>query len=286
VPYVYVVDDSSGRLEGVTSLRDLIEVDPPTAVRDVMETDVVTIQPEADQEEASKLVDRYDIAALPVVDAGRRILGVVTFDDAMDVMDEEAEEDLYAMAGTGAIERPMSAPILRRVRVRLPWLFVTLAGAMAAVVILSAFEATFEQKLALALMTPVLAAMCGNIAIQSAAMLIRGFGTGEVELGQTRQIVVTELGVGTALGLTCGAMGGLVTALLFGDPILGVIVAVSMALGMIVAILVGTLTPIVLVRFDIDPAVASGPFVTTLNDVTGLATYAATATLLLRWFPG
>jgi magnesium transporter len=286
VPYVYVVEPRTERLTGVSSLRDLIEVEPQTPIREVMESDLVTIAPEEDQEKASKLVDRYDLAALPVVDAQRRLLGVVTFDDAMDVMDEEAEEDILRLAGAGPIERPMSAPVARRIRVRLPWLVVTLLGATAAVVVLSAFEATFEQKLALAMFTPVLAAMCGNIAMQSTAMLVRAFATGEVELRQTARIVGGELLVGTGLGALCGILGGILAAVLFGDVLLGAIVTISMALGMVVAILVGTLTPIVLIRLDIDPAVASGPFVTTLNDVTGLATYAATATFLIRAFPG
>jgi magnesium transporter len=220
------------------------------------------------------------------VDAQRRLLGVVTFDDAMDVMDAEAEEDLLRLAGAGPIERPMSAPVARRIRVRLPWLVVTLLGATAAVVVLSAFEATFEQKLALAMFTPVLAAMCGNIAMQSTAMLVRAFATGEVELRQTARIVGGELLVGTGLGALCGILGGILAAVLFGDVLLGAIVTISMALGMIVAILVGTLTPIVLIRLDIDPAIASGPFVTTLNDVTGLATYAVTATLPAPGVPG
>jgi magnesium transporter len=158
------------------------------------------------------------------VDAQRRLLGVVTFDDAMDVMDAEAEEDLLRLAGTGPIERPMSAPVARRIRVRLPWLVVTLLGATAAVVVLSAFEATFEQKLALAMFTPVLAAMCGNIAMQSTAMLVRAFATGEVELRQTARIVGGELLVGTGLGALCGILGGILAAVLFGDVLLGAIV--------------------------------------------------------------
>jgi len=283
VPYVYVLDD--GRIEGVTSLRELIEADGPSPISEIMETDVVTVEVHTDQEEASKLVDRHDIIELPVIDGQRRMLGVVTFDDAMDILDEEAEEDIYRLAGTGAIERPMTAPIMRRVRVRLPWLVVTLAGTLATVVILKGFSATLEQKIAFALFIPVMAAMCGNIAMQSTAMLIRGFATGEVNLGQTGRILLGELLVGLALGTLCGVLGGALAALMFGDYVLGIIVAVSMDLGMILAIVVGTAIPMLLVRFRIDPAVASGPFVTTLNDITGLTTYVATASLMLHWFP-
>jgi magnesium transporter len=203
----------------------------------------------------------------------------------MDILDEEAEEDIYRMAGTGAIERPMTAPILRRVRVRLPWLVVTLGGTLATVIVLKGFSATLEQKIAFALFIPVMAAMCGNIAMQSTAMLIRGFATGEVELSQTLRIMLGEMLVGFSLGTLCGMLGGALAALMFGDYVLGVIVAVSMDLGMILAIVVGTATPIILVRFNIDPAIASGPFVTTLNDITGLTTYVATASLMLHWFP-
>jgi magnesium transporter len=278
ISYVYVVDRAE-RLVGVMSVRDILEADPEDRVAHVMSTEVIAAHVDDDQETASRLVDRYDLVGLPVVDDGQRMLGVLTVDDAMDVLEEEAEEDLALLSGSGAVG--VKDPIGRHVRSRLPWLLLTLVGGLAAAVLVQQFKGTLDRITELVLFMPVMAGMAGSVGIQSSTVMVRGFATGEMVMGLAMRTVTSQIAVGVVVGAVCGMLTGVIALLLTGEFRMGTTVLLSMTAGITTAAGLGTLLPIACEKFDVDPAVAAGPFVTMLNDLIGLLIYFLVASLLL-----
>jgi len=281
--YVYVVDEQ-GRLAGVLSLRDLIVAPPETSVGAIMNPNVISVTADTDQEEVARQVSKYDFLAMPVVDAERRLLGIVTFDDVMDVLEEEATEDIYLLGAAGVEE---DVDILRlgpwkRATRRLPWLVLLLFGQLVAANVIAGFSSALEAMVALAYFIPILAGMGGNVGTQSLAVAVRGLATGELSRRDIFRALMVEIQTGLLLGVSTGTLIFLVALAWQGIPLLGLVVGLAMTLSMTVAALVGTLVPMVLERFGVDPAVASGPFVTTSLDVTGLFIYLGLATVFLR----
>lgn len=284
---VYAIDRDH-RLTGVVRPTQLL-LSPTTAlIRDIMDPDVTTIMPEADQEEAALLMERYDLIALPVVDEERRLLGRITIDDIVDVIREEAEEDLHRMSGLA--DEELSDPVWKVSAGRLVWLATGLVGALLSSFVIHRFEQVLERAVVLAVFIPVVMSMAGNAGIQSSAMAVQGLATGDLWLSdlpkRLRKEILVALVNAVMLALLFGILVRLLeTAGLFEsgvqDPwMLTLTVALSLATVIVLAAMIGTTVPLLLHRFKIDPALASGPFITTSNDILGLVVYFLVATHL------
>ena len=277
--YVYVVDREE-RLQGVLSLRELIVAPPETPIRQIMRTRVVTVPPDMDQEEVARVVAKYDLLAVPVVDGAGRILGIVTVDDVVDVLEEEASEDIYRLTATPRGVAAAGSPWLRA-RLRLPWLVGLLLGELVVAKVIQGFEGTLERVAQLAYFIPLLAATAGNVGTQSLATAVRGLATGEIARGQAPRVLLRELQVGLLLAVALAATSAVLVYAVLGDGPVAVTVGVAMGVNTLVAAAIGVLVPLALHWLRVDPAVASGPFVTTTLDVVGTLVYFLTATWLL-----
>jgi magnesium transporter len=283
VMYVYVVDPE-GKLVGVCSLRQFVQHRPHEHVRDFMQAEVVSVRVDADQEDVADLVSRYDLVAMPVVDAHNLLIGVVEVDDVVDVLREEATEDILQMAGAGH-QLSDARSFWPSLRVRWRWLGAAALGGTIAAYSLSSFDASLAEVPALAFFMPVVAGMGGNVGMQSSTIVVRGLAVGFLEAERVRRLVVREVALGASLGLLYGVLIGLF-ALWLGradaEPWrLGTVVSCGCAGSMVLAAIVGTCTPLALDRFGVDPAIATGPFVTTSVDVMGLLFYFWLANVLL-----
>ncbi len=285
--YVYVVD-GEGVLKGVLSLRDLLTVPPETRLGEVMHTPVIRAGVYMDQEAVARLTARYNLLAVPVVDPDEKLVGIITVDDVIDVIREEATEDMMKMSGT-TVEKgyTLSMGSISATRMRLPWLMVNVGGGIAGAWVLSMFTDTLQSALMLAAFIPISMALGGSLGLQSSTIMVRGLATGSIEMGDVRRVFLREVKVGALIGLVCGLLVGGV-ALLWHDAWLGGVVGASLFIASCVAVVTGTLTPVLFERMKIDPAVSSGPLVTMVNDLTGLVIYLglASAMLALHGVPG
>ncbi|HEX9638947.1 MAG TPA: magnesium transporter [Acidobacteriota bacterium] len=278
--YLYVLDTAE-RLVGVVSLRQLLLNAPDTPLRSMLNPDVIRVGTDTDQEEVAKLVARYDILAIPVVDHNGRLVGQVAVDDVVDIVREEATEDFLRMAGMQEEELALRSP-WRSMRVRLPWLLASFAGGLVATQVVGSFGSLIGRIVALAAFIPVINGMGGNVGTQSATIVVSGLATGRLHVRQLWSVLWRELRVAVMLGVFYGLCLGLAAEFLFPQPgLLGLVVGVSMLTSMSIAALVGTFLPMLFKRLHIDPAVATGPFVTTSVDVLGLLSYLGVALLLL-----
>jgi magnesium transporter len=280
--YVYVLD-SSGRLTGVVSLRELLVHPASTPLVSVMARDVISVGPRQDQEEVARYVARYDLLAIPVVDEHRRILGIVTVDDVVDVIREEAVEDMMLLAGVNDGVASEGKTVFALARDRAGWLLATIAGGVLAAELIGVWEDTLAKVAVLAGFIPVIMGMGGNVGIQSATLTVRGIATGHVQLGGVLAYILREAQVGLALGVVYGTLlGGYAIVRYYDQPLVGVSVALSVFFAIVAASLFGTGFPVILSRMGVDPAVATGPFVTTSVDVLGIVIYFLIASALLN----
>ena len=277
--YLYVVDEY-GKLVGVISLRQLVVVAPETPLKEFMSTDVFSVQTGMDQEEVARIVARYDILAVPVVDDSNRLVGVVTVDDVLDILRKEATEDILKMAGVGE-EFVETKSILKSTRIRLPWLFASCIGGLFAFFIIGKFESSILKYAYLAAFIPVIMGMGGNIGTQSSTIVVRGLATGRLNVRDIWSVVLKELSIGVILGLVYGALIGAVAQMRYSMVALAISVALAVISSMSIAALVGSLVPMAFARINIDPAVATGPFVTTAIDIISVFFYFKIATTLL-----
>jgi len=277
--YLYVVDDY-GKLVGVSSLRQLVLVPPDTPLKEFMATDVFSVQTSMDQEEVAKIVARYDILAVPVVDQTNRLVGIVTVDDVIDIFRREATEDILKMAGVGE-EFIETKSVLKSTRTRLPWLFASCVGGVIAILIIGKYEGTLHKIAALAAFIPVIMGMGGNIGTQSSTIVVRGLATGRIHIRDLWSVVFKELSIGFILGLVYGLLIGSVAQVSYRMGVLAISVCFAVISSMSVAALVGSLVPMGFARINIDPAVATGPFVTTAIDIISVSIYFMIATALL-----
>jgi magnesium transporter len=287
VQAVYVVDDED-RLVGTVDLSRLVLNKPERLLADLVEAPLVKVLPDTDQEQVARIFKKYGIYALPVVDKEGRLLGSILHDDVIDVVVEEAEEDALKQAGTSAEELLYRDRVFPVARIRLPWLLVTMMGSLVSGLLIHAFAHVFREALVLASFVPVITAMGGNVGTQSATILTRGLATGRVSLSEVPRILLRELRVGLVMGVVCGVAVGVVATFFFGDPhpMLGVVVCVSMMAAMVTAATIGTLAPATMLRLGVDPAIASGPFVTTANDGIGIVLYMLTSVFFLEHLRG
>ncbi|MGD9226870.1 MAG: magnesium transporter [Desulfobacterales bacterium] len=277
--YLYVVDDY-GKLVGVSSLRQLVLVPPDTPLKEFMATDVFSVQTSMDQEEVAKIVARYDILAVPVVDQTNRLVGIVTVDDVIDIFRREATEDILKMAGVGE-EFIETKSVLKSTRTRLPWLFASCVGGIIAFIIIGKYEGTLHKIAALAAFIPVIMGMGGNIGTQSSTIVVRGLATGRLHIRDLWSVVFKELSIGFILGLVYGLLIGSVAQVSYSMEVLAIAVCIAVISSMSVAALIGSLVPMAFARINIDPAVATGPFVTTAIDIVSVSFYFMIATALL-----
>ncbi len=283
--YIYVIDKYD-KLVGVSSLRQLVVVPPETPLKEFMAKDLVSVKPYTDREEVARLVARYDYLAIPVVDNDNKIVGIVTVDDVIDILHEAATEDILKMAGVGE-EYIETQTILRGTRIRLPWLFASFIGGVAAFFIIGGFEEDLAKFTSLAAFIPVIMGMGGNIGTQSSTIVVRGIATGRININDFAKVVSKEIAVGLILGIIYGIFIGVIAKLTFAaEPFsLSLAFAVGLAIlsSMSIAALVGSMVPLVLEKFHIDPAVATGPFVTTSIDIVSVYCYFMLASVLLNF---
>jgi len=272
--YLYITDDDD-RLVGVASLRALATTQSDTLLKDIMVKRVHSVRPETDQEEVAQIVAQYNYLAVPVLDADDHLIGIVTVDDVVDVIREEATEDFLQMAGAGKDREILLKSSWENARARLPWLFASWIGGIVAATIIGAFEHMLQSIIALAAFIPVIIGMGGNIGTQSSTIIVRGMATGRIEIGSEMKVLFKEIRVGLILGGLYGLMLGLFAKFRFidVDPMLGVVVGLSIGCSMLMAVAVGTFIPMFLRKVDIDPAIATGPFVTTSIDILGVLFY-------------
>lgn len=283
--YVYVVDREE-RLVGVLSLKELLVSSPSKKVEEIMSENVKYVHVEDDQEEVAKVVSKYGLLAIPVVDSTHELMGIVTVDDVIDVIEEEATEDIYKFVGSSDLEsdddeESLHIRIYNSVRSRLPWLIITIMGGLLSSTIVGHFKFIIDYNTTLTLFTPVLAGMGGNVGTQSSTITVRSIATGQIYGDEIWKTIIQETGVGLSVGLICSAIMLVSVTLLQGDPILSLIVGLGMFANIMTAALLGTLVPLIFRRIGIDPAVASAPFITTTIDAVGLSIYYSLAVLML-----
>ena len=280
--FVYVVDDEQ-HLVGVLNLGALLLAPPDQQVSELMKRHVHAVGPEVDQEQVARMFLRYDLVALPVVDEDGRLLGRILHDDAVDVLDEEAYEDIFHMAGASAREPELvyTNHVFRIASVRLPWLLATLAGLTVPALLVWAFQVSFPDVLTLVPFIPVIGAMGGNVGSQSATIVVRGFATGRVDVHNLTRFLVNELIISSLMGIACGALAGVVAVIWHGDPMLSVTVTLSMMVAIVASAILGVLVPYFFRAIRIDPAIAAGPLVTTIDDIVAIGIYYGVALLFI-----
>jgi magnesium transporter len=277
--YLYVVDEYE-RLVGVSSLRQLVVVHSETPIKEFMTTDVFSVQTDMDQEEVAKIVAPYDILAVPVVDETNKLVGIVTVDDVIDIFRAEATEDILRMAGVGE-EYIETRSVLSSTRIRLPWLFASCLGGVIAFFIINMFEENLIKFAYLAAFIPIIMGMGGNIGTQSSTIVVRGLATGRINIREFWPVVIKELTVGLLLGIVYGLLIGVVAQFQYSKQMLAISVGLAVLTSMSVAALVGSLVPMLFARIHVDPAVATGPFVTTSIDIISVYFYFQISAILL-----
>jgi len=279
--YLYAVDEY-GKLAGVCSLRQLVVVPPETPLKEFMTSDIFSVRTDTDQEEVAKIVARYDILAVPVVDDANKLVGIVTVDDVIDIIREEATEDILKMAGVVGEEFIESKSVFKSTKIRLPWLFASCVGGIVASFIIGIFQGSLTQITYLAAFIPVIMGMGGNIGIQSSTIVVRGLATGRLNVRDIWGVVGKELLIGLFLGIVYGLLIGVVAQARYSGPMLALSVCLAVICSMSVAALAGSMVPMIFARLNIDPAVATGPFVTTSIDIISVFFYFEIATILLN----
>lgn len=281
--YLYVVDERN-HLVGVVSVRELLIAPPSTPLKKIMTTDVISVATETDQEEVAREVALYDLLAIPVVDQENKLVGVVTVDDVIDVIKEEASEDIFYLAGVEGHDH-LHTPPMTSVRRRLPWLVVNLGTAMLAATVVAYYEPTIAQFSFLAVFLPVVAGMGGNSGTQTLTVIVRGLALGEISWESGKSILSKEIVVGLNNGIITGILAGLVAYLWKGSYVLGMVLGGAMIINVALAGVVATLVPLILRRMNVDPAIASGIFVTTFTDAVGFLSFLGLATYFLQYLP-
>ena len=277
--YLYIETDNE-QLVGVLSLRRLLLHPPSTLLKSIMITDLVTVAASASQEEVAGIVQRYDIIALPVVDDHRKLLGIITVDDVMDVIWEMHENQLMLMAGMNEEHNPHERNVFKAFQQRLTWLLITLFGGIGMAELIGVFEQSLSAKAALASFIPVMLGTGGNVGTQAATIAVRNLALDKAFVFSTISMLWREIKVGTLLGLSFGIILGGYAAIRF-DPLMGVAISLATLSTVVCAALLGMMVPLTLSRFKVDPAVATGPFVTTSIDLLAILIYFSTCVMIL-----
>jgi magnesium transporter len=278
--YLYVINDNK-ELVGVVSYRDLLLGNIDEKISDIMFNRVISVPVDLDQEEVAQLIERYDFVAVPVVDERKKLLGIVTVDDVIDVVIQEANEDIEKLSASGKDIDFHTKATTASFR-RLPWLILLLFIGLLSGSIISGFEDTIDKFVGLVFFMPMIAGMTGNTGTQSLAVVVRGLITHDLDKKTVFNLILRECGVGIIIGFTCAILIALIAYVWLG-PIYSLIVGGSLFLTLIIGTLAGTVIPLTLYRLGVDPAVASGPLITTLNDIFSLIVYFSLATAFLAY---
>ncbi len=280
ISYVYATDEH-GELVGVVSLRELLQASEHDVIEDFMETDLISAHVSQDQEEVARMIANYDLLAAPVIDDKGAIVGIVTVDDIIDVIREEATEDILRLVGANE-EVLEDYSLKQNIIYRAPWLLASWAGGILVMWVISMFEPTLEKVLPLAAFIPVVIGMAGNLGAQSATIVVRGLALGRIHVDQILFTMLNEIGTGIALGSVYGLLLGAVAYLIYDEiSMIGFVVGFALCVAMIFAAAIGAFVPMALQRMNFDPAVSTGPFVTTSIDIVGITAYFIIATLLM-----
>jgi magnesium transporter len=279
--YLYVVDERR-HLVGVVSLRRLLLVSPETPLKRIMTADIISARVDMDQEEVARQVAAYNLLAIPVVDAENKLVGIITVDDVIDVIKDEATEDIYRLAGVAGDERAFT-PATESLRKRLPWLGINLLTAFFAAAVVGLFEGTIDLFPVLAVFMPIVAGMGGNAGTQTLTVIVRGIALGELSWSNSRRALLKEVLVGLGNGVVLGATAAAVVWIIRGNPTLGLVLGLAMVINMFVAAAAGTLVPLGLRAANVDPALASSVFITTMTDMFGFFSFLGLATVFARY---
>ena len=279
--YLYVVDERR-HLVGVVSLRRLLLVSPETPLKRIMTADITSARVDMDQEEVAQQVAAYNLLAIPVVDAENKLVGIITVDDVIDVIKDEATEDIYRLAGVAGDERAFT-PATESLRKRLPWLAINLLTAFFAAAVVGLFEGTIDLFPVLAVFMPIVAGMGGNAGTQTLTVIVRGIALGELSWSNSRKALLKEVLVGLGNGVVLGATAAAVVWIVRGSPTLGLVLGMAMVINMFVAAAAGTLVPLGLRAANVDPALASSVFITTMTDMFGFFSFLGLATVFARY---
>ena len=293
--YIYVIDKSNNKMVGITSLRQLLLHDEEKILQDIMEQDFIYVSPDDDREKVANQMAEYNYLALPVLDHKNKLVGIVTVDDIIDVIREEATEDILKMAGAGDDEDILLKPVIENAKTRFPWLMASWIGGIFALFIISLFEKIMLEQVILASFIPIIIGMGGNIGTQTSTIIVRGIATGHVNIDEFYKVIFKEVKVGLLLGVVYGILLGLLGSLIpllsdwgiFNFSVntssiqLGLTVSLSIFSSMLIACIVASIIPIILYKIKLDPAIATGPFVTTAIDILGVLAYFMIATILL-----
>lgn len=281
--YLYITHGDEARLSGVLSLRELLMHPPYRQLKNIMNPKVIAVTTETDQGEVAHIVSKYNFLAVPVVDSAYRLIGIVTVDDIIDVIREEASEEFLQMAGAGKDQEILLKPVMKNALTRAPWLFATWLGGIINILIITSFEQELQQVLALAAFIPIIAGMGGNIATQSSTIVVRGIATGRINMQALGRLIFKEMRVGLLLGAVYGLFLGILAHFGYADPPrLGMVVGIAILFSMTLSATVGTTVPLIFRRLGIDAAIATGPFVTTTIDILGVTVYFHVARIILN----
>jgi magnesium transporter len=280
-PYYLYVVDAGNHLTGIVGMRDLIIAPPNAKVKSFMDPEVLSVTSGTDQEDVARLMSRYDLAAMPVIDSNGILWGVITHDDLVDVIEDEATEDIYRLANVPDPSLTIDSPVTTSVRRRLPWLYLNTLTALFAAWVISNFEGLFQQVAVLAVFQSVVAGMGGNAATQSLAMIVRAIALGEITSREAWRPLLRQVASGFVQGVAVGLVVGLGVYLWKGNAFLGLIMGLALIGNIIVAAIVGTLVPLGLKAINQDPALASSVLVTAVTDSVGFALFLGLASIFL-----
>ncbi|NQU68061.1 MAG: magnesium transporter [Candidatus Marinimicrobia bacterium] len=283
--YIYIINDQN-KMVGVLSLRQILLYPQKTILSSVMRRDYIAVSPETDQEEVAGIVSQYNYLAVPVIGSDGELVGVVTVEDVLDIIREEASEDILIMAGAGDDREILHRSVFENVRARFPWLLASWLGGIVVLTVIGAFGSLLEKTVILAGFIPIILGMGGNVGTQTTTIIVRGIATDRINLNEVSRVIFKEIRVGMLLGIVYGIFLGLLAFFMypgFSSPLrLGVVVGLAIFCAMTIASTIGSILPIVLHKLNIDPAIATGPFVTTSVDMMGVLTYFSIASLLLH----
>ncbi|WP_416200052.1 magnesium transporter [Staphylococcus pasteuri] len=280
--YVIFAINEDDQLVGVLSLRDLITAENDAYIEDVMSERVISVDVATDQEDVAQTMRDYDFIAVPVVDYQNHLLGIITIDDILDVMDEEASEDYSRLAGVSDIDSTNDS-VIKTATKRLPWLIILTFLGMITATILGSFEDTLAKVALLAAFIPIISGMSGNSGTQSLAVSVRNISTGDIDEQSKFKVALREAGSGFLSGIVCSIILIIIIIAIYRQPLLAVIVGGSLTCAMTVGTLVGSMIPLLMNKLKIDPAVASGPFITTINDIVSMLIYFGLATSFMSY---
>lgn len=281
VNYLYVIDDEK-KLAGVVSYRDLLLANPKDAIIEIMTNHVIQVDPYITQEQVAKLFGRYDFVSIPVTDQENHLLGIITIDDVFDIVVRAANEDIEMLLASGK-EIDFRTPPLTAAKRRLPWLILLLMIGLVSGSIIARFEATLEAVVALAFFMPMIAGMTGNTGTQSLAVVVRGLVSEDIDIKTAGKLIFREFSVSLLIGFICAVTIAAIAFIWQGNLVLGLVVGASLFATLIIGTMAGTIIPLILHQFKVDPAVASGPLITTINDILSLLIYFGIATMFLSY---